>query len=135
VFLGRFTVALRVLVPGLAGMSKLRYRKFAFYNALGAVVWGAGFVLLGYFAGAAWRKVEEGAKWVGIGFIVLVVAVFVADRLFRKRVEREDVHPDRGIAAEVEAQLDAEAAFTADESAEPVESAPVEPAPVEPAKD
>src|SRR6266540_4334230 len=38
VFLGRFTAALRVLIPGLAGMARLRYRTFVVYNALGGAV-------------------------------------------------------------------------------------------------
>jgi membrane protein DedA with SNARE-associated domain len=35
VFFGRFTAALRALVPGLAGMAGLHYRTFAIYNAAG----------------------------------------------------------------------------------------------------
>ena len=111
VFLGRFTVALRVLVPGLAGMSNLRYRKFALYNALGAIVWGGGFVLLGYFAGAAWRRVESEAKWVGFALLGLILIGFLADRLIRKRFRRPKI--------DVEAELDAD---DSDED-EPVETA------------
>jgi undecaprenyl-diphosphatase len=40
VFFGRFTAALRVLIPGLAGMSGLRYRTFLCYNVASAVGWG-----------------------------------------------------------------------------------------------
>ena len=35
VFLGRFVAFARALIPGLAGMSGLRYRVFLFYNAIG----------------------------------------------------------------------------------------------------
>ena len=35
VFLGRFTAALRVMIPGLAGMSRMHYPKFAAYNVAG----------------------------------------------------------------------------------------------------
>jgi undecaprenyl-diphosphatase len=91
VFLGRFTVALRVLIPGLAGMSKLRYRKFAFYNALGAIVWGGGFVMLGYLAGNAWKRVEADAKWLGIALLALIIVGFIADRVLRKRAGRPKI--------------------------------------------
>ena len=40
VFIGRFTAALRVLVPGLSGMAELPYPTFLLYNVLGAVLWG-----------------------------------------------------------------------------------------------
>lgn len=88
IFVGRFTVALRVLVPGLAGMSKLRYRTFALHNGLGTVVWGSGFVLLGYLAGTAWKRVESGAHWLGIGLLVVIVVGVIVVHLFRTRASR-----------------------------------------------
>ena len=40
VVLGRFTAGLRVMVPGLAGMSRMRYGKFLLYNVIGGALWG-----------------------------------------------------------------------------------------------
>jgi membrane protein DedA with SNARE-associated domain len=40
VFIGRFVTFARAVVPGLAGMSGLRYRTFLAYNALGGLLWG-----------------------------------------------------------------------------------------------
>src|SRR5436309_4759480 len=54
VLIGRFTTALRVLVPGLAGRSGVPYGRFFFWNSVGGLIWGAGFVLIGYAGGAAW---------------------------------------------------------------------------------
>ena len=50
VFIGRFTAALRALVPGLAGLAGMPYRTFA---AAGGVLWATGFVLLGTIVVAA----------------------------------------------------------------------------------
>src|SRR5664279_1909836 len=47
VFIARFTAFLRAVTPGLAGLSRMRYRRFLAYNAAGGVVWGIGVVLLG----------------------------------------------------------------------------------------
>src|SRR6266496_2447497 len=58
VFLGRFTAALRVMVPGLAGMARMPYHVFVVANVAGGSLWAAGFVLLGYAAGTSWRRVE-----------------------------------------------------------------------------
>jgi undecaprenyl-diphosphatase len=74
VFLGRFTAALRVMVPGLAGMSNMHYPTFLAYNAAGAVAWGSGFVLLGYFAGESWRRVERVASRAGLITLGVVLA-------------------------------------------------------------
>src|SRR2546423_7043434 len=57
VFFGRFTAALRVLVPGLAGMSGVSYGRFLVFNLAGGAVWATGFVLIGYAAGESWRRV------------------------------------------------------------------------------
>src|SRR5919204_4637307 len=54
VFPGRFTAALRVLIPGLAGMARMPYRTFAANNVAGGTLWASGFVLLGYAAGRSW---------------------------------------------------------------------------------
>ena len=42
VFVGRFTAFLRAVMPGLAGMSKMHYRRFLVANALGGIIWGVG---------------------------------------------------------------------------------------------
>jgi membrane protein DedA with SNARE-associated domain len=47
VFFGRFTAALRVLVPGLAGLSEVHYPTFLAYNVAGGTLWGTGFAVLG----------------------------------------------------------------------------------------
>lgn len=75
VFFGRFTAALRVLIPGLAGMSGLRYRTFLAYNATGGALWATGFVLAGYVAGGSWRRVE---RYAGRASLILLVLVGVA---------------------------------------------------------
>jgi undecaprenyl-diphosphatase len=84
VFLGRYTAALRVLVPGLAGMSDMHYPRFLFWNVIGGATWAVGFVLLGYAAGAAWRDVERYARNVGLILLALVVAGLVAVRIVRR---------------------------------------------------
>lgn len=72
IFLGRFVGFARALVPFVAGSARLRYIVFMPYNLLGAALWAATFVLLGYFLGQA------AEQWVGkagavVGGIVLVI--------------------------------------------------------------
>ncbi|MFE6055235.1 DedA family protein [Kitasatospora sp. NPDC056446] len=75
VFVGRFIAFFRPLVPSLAGMSRMPYRRFLLYNALGGVAWGVGFTLLGYFAGAAYTRVEGTVGRVAAITIAAIVAV------------------------------------------------------------
>jgi membrane-associated protein len=74
------------LVPFVAGASRMPYRKFVLYDALGAVLWTVAFVTLGYALGASWRVAE---KWVSrAGFLVggMLVLVVVVLWLRRRRV-------------------------------------------------
>ena len=83
VFFGRFTAALRVLVPGLAGMARMRYRVFLSFNVAGGAIWGATMVLLGYIAGAGWKQVAHYATQVGIALFLVVVLALVLGHLLR----------------------------------------------------
>jgi membrane-associated protein len=77
VFVGRFTAFLRAVVPGLAGLSGMRYRRFLAFNAVGGLVWGAGCVAAGYLAGSSYEKV---AHWLGTGGAVAAAALTVVGR-------------------------------------------------------
>ena len=76
VFLGRFTAALRALVPGMAGMSRIHYGRFLFWNALGGSVWACSFVVLGFLAGSQYKRIEHYANIIGL-VLLTAVAVFL----------------------------------------------------------
>lgn len=88
VFFGRFTAALRVLVPGLAGMSQVEYPVFLAYNVAGGALWGTGMAVLGYLAGASYKHVEKIAGRAGLGLLALIVVGLVASRLVRRYADR-----------------------------------------------
>ena len=77
VFVGRFTAALRALVPGIAGMSGMTYRTFLPWNVLGGATWAAGFVVLGYLAGSQYQRIEHDANYVGLGLLAVIVIFFL----------------------------------------------------------
>lgn len=52
----------------------MRYRTFLLFNALGGLVWGVGFTLIGYAAGNAYSRIEH---FVGRGAALLLVALIV----------------------------------------------------------
>jgi membrane protein DedA with SNARE-associated domain len=86
VFIGRFIGFARALVPFVAGASRMRYRQFLMYDALGAVLWTVAFVTLGYVLGSSWQVAE---RWIGRTSLVLAaVAVLVAAVAWRRRQAR-----------------------------------------------
>jgi membrane protein DedA with SNARE-associated domain len=94
VVLGRFTAALRVLVPGFAGMAKLPYQRFLLFNAIGGALWGAAFVLLGYLAGASWRSAAHTAGTAGLIALAVAVVAIVTVILMRRRRRGPQPDPD-----------------------------------------
>lgn len=84
VFVGRFTAALRVLIPGLSGMSGVRYRTFLAWNVAGGALWATAFVLLGYLAGSQYQRVAHNATLFGLGLLLVIAAVVVL-RVVRHR--------------------------------------------------
>jgi membrane-associated protein len=87
VLLGRFVAFFRAVMPFLAGTARMPYRVFLGWNAVGGLIWGVGVVLLGYFAGASYARVEAVAgRDVSVAVLVLVVVLFVAWRV-RERMK------------------------------------------------
>lgn len=67
--IARFLPVIRTFIPILAGVGHMEYRKFFFYNALGGILWGTTFVLLGYFLGRTIPNIEH--------YIVPIIIVVV----------------------------------------------------------
>jgi membrane protein DedA with SNARE-associated domain len=81
----RWTAFVRSLVPGLAGASGMPYRRFAPWNALGALTWGTTSVVLGAAAGRSYAEVQA---WLGGGAAALLLLVVAAIGLVALRRRR-----------------------------------------------
>ena len=76
IFFGRAQAILRALVPALAGMNHVPYRKFLKWNAAGGFVFSTIVILLGYGFADRLDKLENALKYWGIGFLAVVLGVF-----------------------------------------------------------
>jgi membrane-associated protein len=59
----------RVFVPPIAGIAKMNYYKFFSANAVGALAWGTGLTLTGYFA--ATIPAVKSASYAIAGFFII----------------------------------------------------------------
>lgn len=59
IILAQFMPIIRTFAPILAGVGAMQYRKFIAYNIIGALVWGVGLPLLGYFLGNAIPGIDQ----------------------------------------------------------------------------
>jgi membrane protein DedA with SNARE-associated domain len=91
VFLGRWVAFFRAVMPALAGAVRMSYLKFLTFNAAGGIVWGTVVVLVGYFAGQSYAKVEaslgRGAALAVLGIALVALLVW---QIRRHRAETTD---------------------------------------------
>jgi len=60
-------------MPGLAGASRMPYRRFLVFNAIGGVLWGSACVLLGYFAAHSIGTITHALGLTSAVIVVLIV--------------------------------------------------------------
>jgi membrane protein DedA with SNARE-associated domain len=88
VFFGRFITVLRYTAAWVAGLGRMPWWRFLFWNAVGGICWATLVGLLAYFAGtAAADAVQRYGLFAGAGLVALFVIVLLALRLGRHRLE------------------------------------------------
>lgn len=88
VLTGRWVGVLRALVPAVAGMSGMAYRRYLVWNTVGGVLWVSVVATAGYLAGAALGATTLTTISVcGIVLAVIVVITHVLVRVLRGRFE------------------------------------------------
>lgn len=88
VSLARLISFVRTLMPWFAGMTRMPYGRYVFYDLLGVAVWAAASVALGYLAGESWEAASHIAGRTTVGIIAAVALVaLVVTKLKRKRPE------------------------------------------------
>jgi membrane-associated protein len=105
IVLARFVPIVRTFITLAAGVGRMPFARFATYSAVGAVLWGTGITLLGYWLGQ-WDIIKENIDLIAIGIVFVSVIPMVVEFLRersrtrderydepheRARVEREDI--------------------------------------------
>lgn len=85
VFFGRFLLALRVWASWLAGATRMHWRSFVLWNALGGICWATGVGLLAYFLGHSAGNAVKAFGVLGLAAALLAVIVFVLAHRRRRR--------------------------------------------------
>jgi membrane-associated protein len=85
IFLARFVPILRTFAPFVAGIGRMRYLRFFFFNLTGALAWVGGMLLGGFFFGnLPW--VRGHFEWIVLG-IIFVSLLPLAVEWFQRRRE------------------------------------------------
>jgi membrane protein DedA with SNARE-associated domain len=87
VFFARFIAILRFTAAWLAGVSRMPWWRFLFWNAAGGICWAAGVTLLAFYGGKAAADAFDRYGLIGAGAIVgAVVLVLVVVHFWRRRI-------------------------------------------------
>jgi membrane-associated protein len=85
VFLGRWVAGLRIASAWLAGMNKMEWPRFLFWNALGGICWATSIALGVYIAGHAFENVLGVGGIIAAGVVGGALIGFLAWRHLRAR--------------------------------------------------
>jgi membrane protein DedA with SNARE-associated domain len=89
VFFGRFVAILRYTVAWVAGLSRMPWWRFLFWNAAGAVCWATAVGLTAYYGGKAVADaIARYGLYAGIVIAVAIVIGWLVVRFVHTRVER-----------------------------------------------
>ena len=87
VFVGRFGPGLRSMTPLFAGVTRMKYYRFAPYNVVAGLVWAVVYSLIGYVFGQYWGELLAVARSFSFSVVALAALVIVA-LVLRRRYRR-----------------------------------------------
>ena len=88
VFFGRFVSILRYTVAWIAGLSRMHWWKFLFWNAAGGIAWATLVGLISYYSGrAAADAIQRYGLYAAAAIAVTIVLGWITLRRARKRAE------------------------------------------------
>ena len=87
IFIGRFFSILRVTAAWMAGVSRMRWWTFFFWNAAGGICWALLVGLVAYYAGqAAADAISHYGLIGGVALVMVALAGLVGFHFWRKRL-------------------------------------------------
>jgi membrane-associated protein len=87
IVVARFVPIVRTLAPLTAGAARMSYPVFALYNIIGAVVWGVGLTLLGFWLGQ-FEIIQKLLEPIFIAIVLASVAPMFLEAFKRRRAAK-----------------------------------------------
>jgi membrane protein DedA with SNARE-associated domain len=88
VFLGRFVAVLRFTAAWVAGLGRMPWWRFLFWNATGGIVWATAVGLVAFYSGkAAADAIQRYGLYAGGAVVIVLVVAAVGVHRIRRKVE------------------------------------------------
>lgn len=89
--IARFLPIVRTFAPIIAGTVEMDFRKFAYYNVVGAIIWVGSITTLGYVLGdIPW--VQNNLEYILLGLVALVTAPVLLKLLTKKENRKQPTY-------------------------------------------
>ena len=132
IVLARFVPIVRTFLPPIVGMSRMTVRRFAVWNAVGAIAWATLMSLAGFWLGKI-PIVANNVDLIAIALVLVSVLPIVIERIVHRRRERlvgggraDPSNGDSSGHAEIDHESqDDDAEDQTDGTRSPVQSAPL----------
>jgi membrane protein DedA with SNARE-associated domain len=100
IVIGRFVAGVRMIAAPVAGGGGLSYPRFLVFDLIGALLWSATFVGVGYLLGAQWRRLTEqyGTGTIMLAAVAISIVGVVAIALVRLARRRRHGPAGRAVA-------------------------------------
>ena len=97
VFISRFLPVFHSLVPMVAGMSQMTYRRFMAWTAPACTLWAFLYVSLGSGAAETYRELKDQVDWAGWVFIGILVVALIGFAVVKRLLLRFAHHSTRDL--------------------------------------
>ena len=91
IFIAKITNSLIIPMLIIVGTIRIPVKRWMPSLLLGELIWSSFLMVAGFYFSSSIRQIESGSKYIGIaiGIIVIVVAIFLFRRSFRKNREKQ----------------------------------------------
>lgn len=90
----RFLPFIRTFAPIVAGIVKMKIRKFSLFNIIGSVGWVSSMILAGYFLGRAIPGLQDHLELIVIGIVVITTGPVLIKLFLTKRKKTTAASPE-----------------------------------------
>lgn len=106
VFLGRFVALLRAWAAFLAGLNRMPWAKFLFFNAAGGICWAVLYGILAFELGRNLDILDKAVKYVGYAGIAVIVIAAIGFYLWQRHMRMS--RPDNSSSQDVDVKATSE---------------------------
>ncbi|MBI4115679.1 MAG: VTT domain-containing protein, partial [Candidatus Omnitrophica bacterium] len=85
IILARFVPIVRTFAPTLAGVGRMKYKRFLAYNIFGGVGWVFSMTLVGFYLGRSIPNIEKQIHWVVAVVIIVSFIPLIREWLEHRR--------------------------------------------------